>query len=93
MKPEVKCPAAEEAHPLFSRNDMDVRCRIQGGLRPAAVEGTPAICCDEYFKCRIWQTAKQIEEGQSTGDQRRQLVSAPHSGVLKGATRDRITVT
>lgn len=57
MGHELRCPAAEEAHPVLSPNDLDIRCQISGNLQPA--EGSP--CTGEYTGCRIWLTAKREE--------------------------------
>jgi hypothetical protein len=100
MKPDVKCPAGEEAHPVLSRNAMDVRCRVQGGLRPAVlgsptrVTGEPVVCCDQYERCGIWRTHKDIvrSDAPSTKAQRDATVGTRRPDVLRQATRDRLVV-
>lgn len=94
MKPEVKCPAAEDVHPVLSPNAVDVVCRIQGGLRPASdPDGSPAVCCANYAGCRIWRTAWEIDHGPSTGLQRAAVRAPLHQHTLKNATRDTVEIS
>jgi hypothetical protein len=88
MNLEVLCPAGAAVHPVLSRNDMDVQCRIQGGLRPARHDdGRPVVCCSKYVDCRIWQTHKAIDGGPSTKAQRDETFALPHNHTLKHASR------
>lgn len=74
-QPRIQCPAGQERHPVLSPHAMDVECRIQGNLRPAAYGGKPAICCDNYADCMVWKQTQVLERGQSTLRQRDQTVS------------------
>lgn len=76
-KLRVQCPAGEERHPVLSRNELDIECRIQGDLRPARTgeNQEPVICCADYAKCRVWQTHIEIERfGPSQKVQRDQTL-------------------
>lgn len=58
MDNPVKCPAAEEQHPIFSPNKQDVECRIQGNLRPG--ELAAKHCCGDYALCPVWIAARKV---------------------------------
>lgn len=81
----LTCPAAEDAEPVLSLNDQDVRCQIGGRLQPA--EGSP--CCGEYVNCGIWRTAKRQEQVNKTRILRQGREGAPRD-VLSGVERERV---
>src|SRR4051812_6802919 len=100
MKPSVLCPAGAEVHPVLSRNPTDVHCRVQGGLRPAAVReanGNPvlAVCCSDYVSCPVWRVHKDIVRASapSTKRQRDETQSEPKPHALQGVSRESVVVS
>ena len=94
MPPTALCPAAEITNPVLSPNDSDVECRIAGRLQPTeGSDGKPAICCANYYDCKIWQVAKRNEEKNRevriAAAQRRR---SPHTLSDEGHDRERVRV-
>lgn len=99
MKLEVLCPAGTDVHPVLSPNPMDVQCRVQGGLRPAATRDAQGnaqrvVCCAEYTRCSIWRIHKDIVRPgvPSTKRHRDETLSEPHRHTLSNATRDKVVI-